>query len=110
MQFLQTGADRLGERPGLEQAAASSNVIPESKSRPGRPALGCAVERPGAFLTYYNSVGVNGVTDTSAQQRIIDKLAEYCRRTPTRGVQVMFYEEEHWTTRQGKTTISVVEP
>ncbi len=51
---------------------------------------------------HYNSVGVHGVTDTSAQQRIIDKLAEYCRRTPTHAVQVMFYEEEHWTVRQEK--------
>ncbi len=102
MQFIQTGADRLGECPGLEQAAASSNVIPESKWRPGRPALGCVVERRGVFLAYYNSVGVNGVTDTSAQQRIIDKLAEYCRRTPTHAVQMMFYEEEHWTVREGK--------
>ncbi len=102
MQFISTGADRLGECPGLERAAASSNVIPESKWRQGRPALGCGAERRGVFLTYYNSVGIYGVTDASAQQRIIDKLAEYCRRTPTHGVRVMFYEEEHWTVRQGK--------
>lgn len=106
MQFIQTGADRLGECPGLEQAAASSNVIPESKWRPGRPALGCEVERRGVFLTYFNSVGVHGVTDTLAQQRIIDKLAEYCRRTPTHAVQLMFYEEEHWTVRQGKNGVT----
>src|SRR5438552_2200183 len=30
MQFIATGADRLGDCPGLVQAAASSNVIPES--------------------------------------------------------------------------------
>jgi hypothetical protein len=107
IQFMQTGADRLGECPGLYQAAASSSVIPESKWRPGRPALGCEVGRRGVFLIYYNSVGVRGVTDTSAQQRIIDKLAEFCRRTPTHPVQVMFYEEEHWTVRQGKNAATL---
>lgn len=31
IQFVATGADRLGECTGLVQAAASSNEIPESK-------------------------------------------------------------------------------
>ena len=30
MQFVQTGGDRLGECPGLYEAAASANVIPTS--------------------------------------------------------------------------------
>jgi hypothetical protein len=57
MQFIATGADRLGECPGLVQAAASSNVIPESQWRPGhQPAVGCGVERRGIFLSYYNDI------------------------------------------------------
>ena len=35
MQLMQTGADRLGECHGLIQAASVSNVIPDSKQRPG---------------------------------------------------------------------------
>ena len=33
MQFIATGADQIGECAGLNQAASSSNVIPESKRR-----------------------------------------------------------------------------
>jgi len=102
MQFIQTGADRLGECPGLYQAAAVTKVIPESEWRPGRPALGCEVERRGMFLSYYNSVGVHGVTGAAAQQRIVDNLAEYYRRAHTHPVRVMFYEKENWTVRQGR--------
>lgn len=51
MQFVATGADRLGECAGLDQAASIANVIPESKARPGLPAVGCAVERRGIFLS-----------------------------------------------------------
>lgn len=37
MQFLQTGADVLGECSGLDQAASSSGDIPDSVSTPGGP-------------------------------------------------------------------------
>jgi hypothetical protein len=109
MQFMQTGADRLGECPGLDQAAASSNVIPESKVTPGRPAVGCGVERRGIFLSYYNNIGVFGVTDAAAQQRVLDGIAEQLRQSHTHPVQVMFYDKENWSVRQlenGRTAIS----
>ena len=106
MQFIQTGADRLGECPGLYQAAASTNVIPESKWRPGRPALGCEVERRGMFLSYYNAVGVHGVTDAAAQQSVVDNLTDYYRRAHTHPLRVMFYEKENWTVRQGKNGVT----
>src|SRR5208283_1534415 len=77
-------------------------VIPESEWRPGRPALGCEVERRGMFLSHYNSVGVHGVTGAAAQQRIVDNLTEYYRRAHTHPVRVMFYEKESWTVRQGR--------
>jgi hypothetical protein len=94
--FVMTGADRLGECPGLDQAAVSSNVIPESKILPGRPAVGCGVERRGIFLSYYNSIAVFGVTDAAAQQRVLDEVAEQVRQAHTHPVQVMFYESENW--------------
>lgn len=106
MQFIQTGADRLGECPGLYQAAASSNVIPESKWRPGHPAVGCGVERRGMFLSYYNEIGVNGVTDKAAQQQILDRVAEHFRQAHTHPVQVTFYEEEIWSVRHGKNGVT----
>jgi hypothetical protein len=107
MMFLQTGADRLGECPGLDQAATSTNVIPESKSRPGLPAIGCGVERRGMFLSYYNTVGVYGVTETVAQQHVLDSLSEYYRREHTHPIQVRFYEKENWTTRQGRNGVAL---
>jgi hypothetical protein len=108
MQFLQTGADRLGECiGGLNQAAVSSNVIPESKSRPGHPAVGCAVERRGIFLSFYNVIQVEGVTDAAAQQLLLDRVAEYYRQAHTHPVQVMFYDREIWSVREWKNgTIS----
>lgn len=99
MQFIATGADRLGECPGLDQAASSSNVIPESKQRPGHPAVGCAVERRGMFLSCYNDVIVLGVTDAAVQDRVLGALAAQFRQAHTHPVQVVFYERENWTTR-----------
>jgi hypothetical protein len=107
MQFIATGADRLGECPGLDQAAANSNLIPESKWRPGQPAVGCGVERRGMFLSYYNTVGVYGVTEAAAQQRVVDNMTEYYRRAHTHPVLVMFYEKENWTVRVGKNGVSM---
>jgi len=106
MQFLQTGADRLGECPGLDQAAASTNVIPESLSRPGNPAVGCGVERRGMFLSYYNVVGIYGVTEAAAQQRVLASLTDYYRRAHTHPVRVMLYEKENWTVRQGRNGVT----
>lgn len=80
MQFMASGADRLGECPGLDEAASNSNVIPESKGRPGHPAVGCEVERRGVFLSYYNYIWVFGVTDAVAQQRVLDGVAEHFGR------------------------------
>jgi len=102
MQFVATGADRLGECPGLDQAASSSNVIPESKQRPGHPAVGCALERRGMFLSYYNDVIVLGVTDAAAQERVVAAVAENFRQAHTHPVQVVFFERENWATRQLK--------
>lgn len=102
MQFIQTGADRLGECPGLDQAASSSNVIPEAEWRPGHSAVSCGVERRGVFLSYYNDLRVYGVADRAAQQRVLDRLAEYRRQANTHPVQVMFYESANWSVRQGQ--------
>lgn len=100
MQFVASGADRLGECPGLDQAAASSNVIPESKVTAGHPAVGCAVERRGIFLSYYNDMFVYGVTNTAEQQLVLDGVAEHFRQAHTHPVQVTFYERENWSIRK----------
>jgi hypothetical protein len=102
MQFIATGADRLGECPGLDQAAASSSVIPKSEWRPSHLAVGCGVERRGIFLSSYNDIWVYGVTESAAQQRVLDRVAEHFRQARTHPVQVVFLEKENWTVRQGK--------
>jgi hypothetical protein len=102
LQFVSTGADRLGECPGLDQAASSSNVIPESVRRPGHPAVGCEVERRGIFLSYYNYIWVYGVTDAAAQQLVLDGIAEHFRQAHPHPVQLMFYDKENWSVRQLK--------
>jgi hypothetical protein len=74
MQFIATGADRLGECPGLDGAASSSQVIPESKWTSGQLAVGCGVERRGMFLSYYNDITVYGVMDAAEQQLFLIEL------------------------------------
>jgi uncharacterized membrane protein len=102
IQFVASGADRLGECPALDEAAASSNAIPESKWETNHPAVGCAVERRGMFLSYYNDLGVYGVTDAVAQQRILDKLTEHYQQAHTHPVQVRFFEKENISIREGR--------
>jgi len=106
MQFVQTGADRLGECPGLDQAASSSHVIPMSNVRPGQAAVGCAVERRGIFLAFYNDMSVYGVTDTAAQEHVLETIAEHYHQAHTHPVRVMFYEQENWSVRDGKNGVS----
>jgi len=91
IQALQTGADEFGECPGLDQAATSSNVLPEAPWRPGSPAVACGVQRRGLFLAYYNQVRVWGVVDPDAQRAVREKLEQHCRRAYTHPTQVMFY-------------------
>jgi hypothetical protein len=105
MHFLETGADRLGECFGLEKAASDSNVIPESQRRPGNSSGGCGVRRRGMFLTYYNTVGIYGVTDAASQQRVLDRISEHYRQTRMHPVQVLFYEKENWSIRQGENGV-----
>jgi hypothetical protein len=102
MQFIQTGADRLGECQGLDSAVIASNVIPVSLALPGRAAEGCGVQRRGLFLSFYNSLTVWGVLDPADQQKILDSLAEYRHRTHGHPIRVMFFEKENWTVQQGK--------
>lgn len=93
VQFIATGADRLGECPGLDEAAATSSVILPSQWRTGKLALGCAVERRGIFLSYYNDIDVYGAAGKIDQERVLDQLAEHYRRVHSHPVQVRFYEK-----------------
>ena len=94
MQFIQTGADRLGECAGLDQAASSSRVIPMSNVMPGYAAVGCGVERRGIFLAFYNDMYVYGVTDTAAQEQVLESMAEHYRQARTHPVRVMFTKKK----------------
>ena len=101
MQFVATGADRLGECPGLDQAATRSNVIPESQWRKGHAAVGCGVERRGIFLSYYNDMAVFGVTDIQRQQLVLDEITKQYRQAHTHPVQIRFLDKENVSTREG---------
>src|SRR5215472_7560652 len=97
MQFVATGADRLGECSGLDQAANASGEIADSLAFPDRPAIGCAVNRYGMFLSYYNDLSVYGVAHPAAQERVVQNLREYRKHTYTHPVHIAFYEKENWT-------------
>lgn len=107
MQFIATGADRLGECPGLDQAAASSGVIPESLWMPHHPAVGCGVERRGIFLSYYNDIAVIGVTDAGDQQHVLDAIARQHRDAHTHPVQVSFLDKQYVSTREGARGVTL---
>jgi hypothetical protein len=98
IQFMQTGADRLGECAGLEQAAISSRVIPDLRGRSRHPAVGCGIDRRGIFLSLFNNMRVYDVTDAASQQRVLDEIAAHSRNAHTHPVQVMFYENENGAT------------
>ena len=107
MQFIATGADRLGECPGLDQAATNANVIPESLWWQGRAAVGCGVERRGIFLSSYNDVAIYGVTDARAQQLIVDEVAKHYQQAHTHPVQLRFLEREKVSTLEGKKGVII---
>jgi hypothetical protein len=101
MQFVATGADRLGECPSLDQAATSTGVIPESQWRKGHAAVGCGVQRRGMFLSYYNDMAVFGVTDIQAQQSVLDEITKRYRQAHTHPVQVRFLDRAYFSIREG---------
>lgn len=107
MQFIATGADRLGECPGLDEAASDSNVIPESLWRKGHAAVGCAVERRGIFLSYCNDLGVYGVSNTADQQRVLDEVTKHYRTAHNHPVQIRFLEREKVSIQQGKKGVVI---
>jgi hypothetical protein len=106
-QFVQTGADRFGECDGLKGAASASNVIPESLSAPPGPAVGCSVQRYGMFLRGYDFLTVRGVTARDAQERVLQQLSDYRKKTHTHPLRVAFYEKENWTTWHARTGLVV---
>jgi hypothetical protein len=106
MQYIQTGADRLGECPDLDQAANASNDVPESLWMPPLPAVGCAVERYGIFLSFYNRLTIRGVTDPTAQERILKNLSAYRRQHITHPIRVVFFEKQNWIQHPGKNGAS----
>ncbi len=102
MQFIQSGADGIGQCDGLNQAAAATGVIPESVVFHSRPAVGCGNERYGMFLSFYNNMTVYGVTNPADQDRILQTLAEYSEQAHTLPIRLSFYEKENWTDHPGK--------
>jgi hypothetical protein len=103
-QFFQTGSDRYGQCGVLMEAAALSHDIPGSHALPGTPAVGCAGERRGMLLWPSTSLVIYGVTDSVAQQRVIENIRDYQERDSLFPVWVMFYEKENWTARRKSAT------
>ena len=102
MQLVATGADRLGECNRLIEAVSTSHDIPDSIAVPGKPAVGCAVERYGILLSFYNDVSVSGVTDRAAQDRVLQGLSDYRKKARTHPIHVVFYEKENWVSLRGE--------
>jgi hypothetical protein len=100
MQAVSSGADRLGECPGLVQAASAVNVIPPSQWRPSQPAIGCGVDRRGIFLSDYNNIGIGGVKDAAAQELVIERLEKQFHEAHTHPLQVVFRDMGTWSTRR----------
>jgi hypothetical protein len=101
MQFLQTGADKYGECPGLVDAAAASNDVPTSELYSPKPAVYCGNERSGMFFWPYNSLSVFGVTDPVAQDRVVKNVSKYHREANTFSVRIAFYDRENRVQREG---------
>jgi hypothetical protein len=102
MQFIQTGADRYGECPGLVDAAAATHDLPTSQILPPAVAAYCGNGRSGMFLWPYNSSAVYGVTGAAAQDRIVKSVSRYHAAAHTLPVNLMFYDKEDWIQHKGQ--------
>jgi hypothetical protein len=107
VQFFATGSDHYGACAGIEEAASESNDLPQSLSMPGRAALYCGSEKYGMFLWPFNVVGVYGVIDPAAQDRVLRNIRKHQRETNGFPIRIMFYESEHWTAWRNRKTGAV---
>lgn len=98
VQFIASGADRLGECPGLVRSIAASGVVTDkSPYPPGGLAIGCGNNRYGMLLSWYNDLSIYGVTDPASEERVLQALRDYRKKTYTRPLHIAFYQKENWS-------------
>lgn len=95
-----TGDLELYECQNLEAAVLAKHSIPDSKSSPGSPAIGCHLEVQLPFLFRYDKVYVYGIADKNSQDSIALTLQSFRRRYHSRKILIQFFENENsktWT-------------
>ena len=93
---MTTGDVDLAQCHALEAAVVARNAIPASVSAPGQPGIFCdrAIQIP--FLRRYEKVFVYGVTDKTAQDRVLAAIREFQLTRGGGRVLVEFFEKENW--------------
>jgi len=96
-QFIQAGADTGFQCEDLARIVSASADVPPSPFDNARPAVACARELHGMFLTPYYVLRVFGVTAPDAQTQ--KNLSSYRRQSEAYPLRVEFCELNYWIVR-----------
>jgi hypothetical protein len=85
----------FGHCQDLVAAAVQTNVVPQSVSAPGEPAVFCQKAEYGILRSRYQVLEIYSVP-MDAQNIVLAALARARHRLNSEGVQVVFYQRENW--------------
>jgi hypothetical protein len=91
----------LGHCQDFVDAAVQTNVVPQSVSAPGQPAVFCEIAEYGILRSRYQVVGIYSVP-RDQQREVLTALTTAHQHVNGAPVQVLFYERENWQTWTSK--------
>jgi hypothetical protein len=93
-----TSGDDVTECRAVANIVEAENVVPESTSSPGRPAVFCDAEVKGILFRRFNRFRIYGVVDKSQQESIVQAIMKARQHRGTKPAVVDFYDKENWRT------------
>jgi hypothetical protein len=88
-------SDDYGRCQDLVVAVVQTNVVPQSVSRPGQPAVFCSNAEYGILRSRYQVLQIYSVP-MDAQNVVLAAVSSTHQRLNGEGVQVVFYQRENW--------------
>ncbi len=88
-------SDGYGRCQDLVAAVVQTNVVPQSVSRPGQPAVFCSNAEYGILRSRYQVLQIYSVP-MDAQNVVLAAVSSTRHRLNGEGVQVVFYQRENW--------------
>lgn len=96
----------LGHCLDFVDAAVQTNVVPQSVSSPGHPAVFCLTAEYGILRSRYQVIEIYSVP-RDQQNKVLAALTTARHRVNGAAVQVLFYDKENWktwTSKDGRVT------